>query len=74
MSPFLLSILLPLTSGCSRKEQQLDFRAMDEFMDDLIAAINDHGARAVRIFPPASHVVLYFSERIANEVVGTFSC
>lgn len=45
---------------------------MDEFMDDLIIAINDHGARAVRIFPPDSHVVLYFSERIANEVVCTF--
>jgi recyclin-1 len=47
---------------------------MDEFMDDLITAINNHGARAVRIFPPASHVILYFSERIANEVVCIFSC
>lgn len=39
-------------------------------MDDLIAAINDHGARAVRVFPPISHVVLFFSEKIATEVVG----
>jgi recyclin-1 len=46
---------------------------MDDFMDDLIAAINEHGARAVRIFPPASQVVLFFSERIANEVVCDFA-
>lgn len=52
-----------------RKEEQLDFQAMDKFMDDVVAAIQDHGARAVRIFPPASHVLLFFSERLANEVV-----
>lgn len=55
------------------KEEQLDFQAMDQFMDDLIVAINDHGARAVRIFPPASQVVLFFFDRIANEVVCNFS-
>lgn len=54
-----------------RTEGQLDFLAMDEFMDVILRAINEHGARAVRIFPPASQVLLLFSERLANEVVRT---
>ncbi|KAF9530496.1 f-box protein pof6 [Crepidotus variabilis] len=54
------------------KESQLDFRAMDEFMDAMAAAIYEHGARAVRVFPPASHVIIQFSDRLANEVVGDY--
>lgn len=46
---------------------------MDEFIDDIVAAIQDHGARAVRVFPPASHVLIYFSDRLANDVVGTIT-
>ena len=47
---------------------------MDEFMDVILQAINEHGARAVRVFPPASQVLVLFSERLANEVVRFFSC
>ncbi|KAJ3504332.1 hypothetical protein NLJ89_g7989 [Agrocybe chaxingu] len=54
------------------KEEQLDFRAMDEFMDVILASIYEHGARAVRVFPPASQVLLLFSERLAHEVVGDY--
>ncbi|KAF8148471.1 f-box protein pof6 [Crassisporium funariophilum] len=54
------------------KEEELDFAAMDEFMEVILGAINEHGARAVRVFPPASQVLLLFSERLASEVVGEY--
>lgn len=38
-------------------------------MDVILQAIDEHGARAVRVFPPASQVLVLFSERLANEVV-----
>lgn len=60
---------MALRSSYLRTEGQLDFLAMDEFMDVILQAIDEHGARAVRVFPPASQVLLLFSERLANEVV-----
>lgn len=53
-----------------RKDKKLDFGAMDEFMDFILEAIRDHGSTAVRVFPPASHVLLLFSERLSSEVVS----
>ena len=53
-----------------RKDRRLDFAAMDEFMDFILGAIEDHGSTAVRVFPPASHVLLLFSERLSSEVVS----
>ena len=49
----------------------LDFGAMDAFMVHVIEALKEHGARAVRVFPPASRVLVSFAERLANEVVRT---
>lgn len=49
----------------------LDFTAMDEFMGSILSALQEHGARAVRVFPPAAHVLLAFSDRIAGEVVSS---
>lgn len=43
---------------------------MDSFMEWVLRAISEHGARAVRIFPPPSQVLLSFADRIANEVVS----
>ena len=54
----------------TRKDRRLDFAAMDEFMDFILGAIKDHGSTAVRVFPPASHVLLLFSERLSSEVVS----
>ena len=48
---------------------RLDFEAMDGFMADIFASIREHGSRAVRVFPPASQVLLAFAERVASEVV-----
>ena len=39
-------------------------------MDFILGAIKDHGSTAVRVFPPASHVLLLFSERLSSEVVN----
>ncbi|KAF8652821.1 hypothetical protein AX16_004144 [Volvariella volvacea WC 439] len=54
------------------KEGTLDFDAMDEFMNEILGAIGEHGSRAVRVFPPASQVLIFFAERLANEVVGEY--
>ncbi|KAF9456894.1 exocyst complex component Sec10-domain-containing protein [Collybia nuda] len=50
----------------------LDFTAMDEFMGSILSALQEHGSRAVRIFPPASQVLLSFADRIASEIVGEY--
>ncbi|KAG6873642.1 hypothetical protein C0995_013148 [Termitomyces sp. Mi166 len=50
----------------------LDFDAMDEFMGGVLKAIEEHGLRAVRVFPPAAQVLVSFSERVANDVVGEY--
>lgn len=44
---------------------------MDEFMGSVLAALQEHGARAVRVFPPAAQVLLAFADRIAGEVVSS---
>ncbi|PPQ73408.1 hypothetical protein CVT24_008502 [Panaeolus cyanescens] len=54
------------------KDVTLDFGAMDTFIEDILKAIYEHGARAVRVFPPPSQVLIFFCERLANEVVGEY--
>ncbi|KAF8074174.1 exocyst complex component Sec10-domain-containing protein [Lyophyllum atratum] len=58
--------------GNFTEDGALDFDAMDEFMGVVLEAIEEHGARAVRVFPPASQVLLGFAERVAGEVVGEY--
>ncbi|KAF9440703.1 hypothetical protein P691DRAFT_715495, partial [Macrolepiota fuliginosa MF-IS2] len=50
----------------------LDFTPMDDFMSQILEAVNDHGARAVRIFPPRAQVLIAFADRLATEVVGEY--
>ncbi|KZT22891.1 hypothetical protein NEOLEDRAFT_1070445 [Neolentinus lepideus HHB14362 ss-1] len=50
----------------------LAFDAMDELMTNVLDAIREHGARAVRVFPPPSGVLLSFADRLAVEVVGEY--
>jgi recyclin-1 len=50
----------------------LDFGAMDEFMSLILDAIAEHGSRAVRVFPPASGVLVAFAEKLAGEVVSEY--
>ncbi|OSC99757.1 hypothetical protein PYCCODRAFT_1372367 [Trametes coccinea BRFM310] len=53
-------------------ESELDFTAMDEFIADILKALEEHGSRAVRVFPPDANVLIAFAERLANEVVGEY--
>lgn len=57
----------------SSSKNRLDFTPMDEFMSQILEAISEHGARAVRIFPPPAQVLIAFADRVANEVVRTLS-
>ncbi|KAH9942244.1 exocyst complex component Sec10-domain-containing protein [Epithele typhae] len=54
------------------QDSQLDFDAMDEFIADILAALEEHGARAVRVFPAEANVLVSFADRLANEVVGDY--
>lgn len=54
-----------------REENTLDFTPMDEFMASVIRALEEHGTRAVFVFPPAAGVLIGFAERVANEVVSS---
>ncbi|KAG2033348.1 exocyst complex component Sec10-like protein [Suillus americanus] len=54
------------------EENTLDFTPMDEFMASVIGALEEHGKRAVFVFPPAAGVLVGFAERVANEVVGEY--
>ncbi|KAG1855634.1 exocyst complex component Sec10-like protein [Suillus subalutaceus] len=54
------------------EENTLDFTPMDEFMASVIGALEEHGKRAVFVFPPAAGVLIGFAERVANEVVGEY--
>lgn len=45
---------------------------MDSFISFVLQAIEEHGSRAVRVFPPTSQVLISFAERIASEVVSLF--
>ena len=60
-------------SGFGRKDNALEFDAMDAFMSFVLKAIEEHGSRAVRVFPPPSQVLISFAERIAQEVVSLSS-
>ncbi|KAI0349625.1 hypothetical protein OH77DRAFT_1499484 [Trametes cingulata] len=54
------------------KDSELDFTAMDEFMAEILAALEEHGSRAVRVFPPDADVLISFADRLANEIVGEY--
>ncbi|GAA5820686.1 hypothetical protein JCM3770_001451, partial [Rhodotorula araucariae] len=50
----------------------IDFSAMDQFMASIIQILDREGSLIARVFPPASDVLLYFLERIANDVVSDY--
>ena len=41
-------------------------------MASVISALEEHGTRAVLVFPPAAGVLIGFAERVANEVVRSY--
>ncbi|KAF8549297.1 hypothetical protein OG21DRAFT_1500508 [Imleria badia] len=54
------------------KDNRLDFTAMDGFMSRVLAAIEEDGARAFRVFPRESGVLLAFAERLASDVLSEY--
>lgn len=51
------------------EEGQLDFDAMDAFMGHVLRALQEHGTKAVQVFPPEAGVLIAFAQRLAEEVV-----
>ncbi|KAH0831046.1 exocyst complex component Sec10-domain-containing protein [Lanmaoa asiatica] len=54
------------------KDTRLDFTAMDGFMSRVLTAIEEDGARAFRVFPRESGVLLAFAERVAGDVISEY--
>ena len=46
---------------------------MDDFVANVVGSVIEHGSRAVRVFPPPSQVLIAFADRLASEVVHTFT-
>jgi recyclin-1 len=53
-----------------RKEEALDFDAMDSFMTHVLDIVSTNGKIATRIFPPDSFALLSFADKVAVEVVS----
>ncbi|GAA5925817.1 Rcy1p [Sporobolomyces koalae] len=50
----------------------IDFSAMDSYMTSILSILNRDGSLIARVFPPESDVLLYFLERLANDVVSEY--
>lgn len=50
----------------------IDFSAMDGYMKHIIAVLNREGSLIARVFPPEADVLIYFMERIANDVISDY--
>ena len=50
----------------------IDFSAMDHFMSSVLDVLSREGSLIARVFPPQADVLLYFLERIANDVVSDY--
>lgn len=50
----------------------IDFSAMDQFMASTLSVLRHEGSLIARVFPPEADVLLYFLERIANDVVSDY--
>ena len=53
-----------------RQDSELEFTPMDGFIGDILVALEEHGSRAIRVFPAEANVLVSFADRLANEVVS----
>jgi len=51
------------------RQDGLNFDAMHEFITAMNTSLAEDGSRAVRVFPPASEVLIQFADRVATEIV-----
>ncbi|GAA5874623.1 hypothetical protein JCM16303_002927 [Sporobolomyces ruberrimus] len=50
----------------------IDFSSMDAYMSFVLSILTREGSLIARVFPPESDVLLYFLERLANDVVSEY--
>ncbi|GAA6038172.1 hypothetical protein JCM8097_005776 [Rhodosporidiobolus ruineniae] len=50
----------------------IDFTPMDFFMQTILGVLEREGSLIARVFPPQSDILLYFLERLANDVVSEY--
>ncbi|GAA5850515.1 hypothetical protein JCM8547_001899 [Rhodosporidiobolus lusitaniae] len=50
----------------------IDFTPMDLYMQTILTVLSREGSLIARVFPPDANVLLYFLERIANDVVSEY--
>ncbi|GAA5886084.1 hypothetical protein JCM6882_004258 [Rhodosporidiobolus microsporus] len=55
-----------------REVDGIDFTPMDLYMQQILAVLTREGSLIARVFPPEADVLLYFLDRIANDVVSEY--
>ncbi|KAM0752970.1 hypothetical protein T439DRAFT_323586 [Meredithblackwellia eburnea MCA 4105] len=50
----------------------IDFSPMNSYVNDVIRVVNREGGLIARVFPPEADVLIYFMDRIANDVVSDY--
>lgn len=50
----------------------IDFSVMDAYLNKLLYVVTREGGIIARVFPPEADFLLYFTERIANEVISDY--
>lgn len=50
----------------------IDFTSMDGFMKHVLHIVAREGGLIARVFPPEADVLIYFTERIANDVISDY--
>ncbi|GAA5893611.1 Rcy1p [Sporobolomyces salmoneus] len=50
----------------------IDFSSMDSYMSSVLSILSREGSLIARVFPPESDVLLYFLDRLSNDVVSEY--
>ena len=56
----------------NRADHKLSFGPFVNFVTHVLETLRTNGAVAVRVFPPLAQVLLLFSNRLANDVLGEY--
>ena len=56
----------------NRADQRLSFGPFVSFITHVLEELRTNGSVAIRVFPPLAQVLLLFSHRLVNEVLGEY--
>src|SRR5258706_4345158 len=56
----------------NRADQKLSFGPFVSFVTHVLETLHTDGSVAIRVFPPLAQVLLLFSHRLVNEVLGEY--